>query len=271
MITTHITALNALKKSEPNPAIGATLLTTQHYPLYYRMITKCGCTYILNLLHYLNKGRILHNPLRVHKHSLVPAATAASNTDISQSPYSFVVIRNPIKRFMSLYFDKLYTPTPIDKKYSMGAYFLKNGLIDASAGTDIAKHRENCINSIRWIAKNISGHTNQPQNWHWKPQKIRLKQVHPFHFNVLILENIVPQLTQTLKPLVPNIENALKTISVQNKSAKPVPVEAVLNDTLRQLISDTYSDDTKIYQEVATYWREFDKEDVCNKNLKSAT
>ena len=157
---------------------------------------------------------------------------------------------------MSLYFDKLYPPQQRGKSFSLGSYFITIGLIDPNVRTDIAKHRQNCINSIQWINANLLGQTNQPQNWHWKPQKVRLKQVHALEFHVLTLENIALQLTDILKPLIPNIENTLKNIPVQNKSVKPVPIEAVLNDTLRQLISDTYSDDTKIYNEVANYWRD---------------
>ena len=56
MITTNITALNALTKSAPKHPLGPTILTTKHYPIYYRMITKCGSTYILNLLYYLDKS-----------------------------------------------------------------------------------------------------------------------------------------------------------------------------------------------------------------------
>ncbi len=256
MISTNITALNAISNGVPKHPVGPTLLTTERYPLYYRTITKCGCTYVLNFLHYLDTGQILKDPLSVHKQNIVPLANAVTNDTITQSPYSFVIIRDPVKRFMSLYFDKLYALPPRGKSYSMGSYFVKAGLIDPNADTNVQKHRQNCINSIRWINQNLSGQTDQPQNWHWKLQKNRLKQVHILKFNTLMLEKIVPQLTQILEPLIPDIENALKIISVQNKSVKPVPIEAILNDTLRHLISDTYSDDTKIYNEVANYWRE---------------
>ncbi|KAB7614317.1 sulfotransferase family protein [Amylibacter sp. SFDW26] len=257
MISTDIAALRAISKPTLDRRYGISLMTTDEYPLYYRMITKCGCTTVINLIYYLHTGQQQQDPNAIHKNEdLVPKAEYVTNTQIRNSPYSFIVIRNPIKRFMSLYYDKLLSPTQRGKPNRIGKYFIENGLVDPNAGQDVDKHRENCINSIKWINKNLAGQTDQKKNFHWRPQTMRLKQVYSLNFNVLMLEDLNYQLIKTLSPLIPHIAEAIEAISAKNVSPKPVPADAILDDTLRQLITDTYSDDTKIYNEVAAYWRD---------------
>ncbi len=252
MISTDIAALRAISKPELGRSYGGNLMTTDEYPLYYRMITKCGCTTIINLIYYLHTGHVQDNPNAIHQNEgLVPKADKVTNEEIRNSPYSFIVIRDPVKRFMSLYYDKLYTKTP----NRIGKYFIENGLVDLDAGVDIDMHRENCIRAIKWINKNLAGQTDQKKNFHWRPQMMRLKHVYSLNFNVLMLEDLNYQLIKTLQPLIPNIEQAIETVSVKNVSPKPVPADAILNDELRQLITNTYASDTKIYNEVAAYWR----------------
>jgi sulfotransferase famil protein len=258
MISTDINALNAIAHGEPRDTIGATLITTVSYPLYYRPIPKCGSTFIYNLLYYLNYGYIYASPLNIHKtKQSPPSASNVSKQEIINSKFAFVIIRDPMKRFMSLYFNKLYPRPKGHRKASLGNYFENNGLIDRDIGNDIEKHCRNCIRSINWIKQNISGETDQKVNWHWKPQKIRLKQIHKLRFNVITLEDLNYQLPVILEPLIPHISDAMKEVSAQNVSQRPVRPEDVLNEELRKLIFDTYPDDTKIHKEVSTYWRNF--------------
>ncbi len=255
MLSTDIKSLNSTAKDNPDRAIGESLRTASNYPVYYRIITKCGCTFALNVLFHLQYGHLSADPFRVHDQPpVIPLADTTSNTDITDSPYTFIIIRDPVKRFMSLYFDKLYGKPRKSEKFGLGDYFIENHLIDPDAGRDAQKHRDNCIRSIQWIRQNLKGATDQPKNYHWKPQHFKLKQIRRFKFHVLILEDIHFQLGKTLKPLIPNINAIMNAVSVPNQSQKPVKTENVLNDELCQLISDTYRKDTIIHREVSTYW-----------------
>jgi hypothetical protein len=168
-----------------------------------------------------------------------------------------VVIRDPIKRFISLYYDKLYTRPEARGKFSLGNYFEDSGLIDRDIGNDLENHRQNCVRTINWIKQNISGQTDQKVNWHWVPQKFRLNQIHKLRFNVITLEGLDYQLPVVLSPLIPHITDIIKEVSAQNISQKPVRPKDVLNEELRKLIFETYPDDTIIHQEVSAYWRHF--------------
>lgn len=258
MITTEIKSLSNIAPGRARSHIGRGLRTTHYHPLYYRMITKCGCTYILNLLYYLQFEFTNLNPIEIHDRiCLIPTAFDATDEEIANSPYSFVIVRDPIKRFMSLYFDKLYGPRLPHKTHSLGDFFKENGLVETNINNDIGKHRENCIRSINWIKKNIRGETDQDVNWHWKPQYIRLNQVHAYQFNVLTLEDVNYQLELILKPIVPRIKEAMTAVAAQNISKKPVTANDVLDDELSELINDTYSYDREIYDEVSKFWTNY--------------
>jgi len=255
MLTTMIKSINDPKTIDPDYTIGRVLKTTRKYPLYYRVITKCGCTYVLNVLFYLHYGYLNPDQFAVHDHAgIIPMAKTATNRDVTDSPYAFIIIRDPVKRFMSLYFDKLYGKPRQVEKFGIGDYFIETGLIDPDAGIDPVKHRDNCIRSIQWIRQNLRGATDQPKNYHWKPQHFKLNQIRRFDFNVIMLEDIRFQLGHILKPLIPEIRQILDKVSARNISEKPVQPEQVLNNELCQLISDTYKRDTQVYREVSTYW-----------------
>lgn len=261
MISTDIKSLETVSHQKAHPNIGKILMTTDDYPIHYRMITKCGCTFLINVIHYLNYGYIYPEPDDIHRiKGNIPNAAAQSNAEIANSPYSFIVIRDPVSRFMSLYFDKIYGPPKRSEKIGLGAYFVENGFVDPKAGSDIGRHRDNCIRSIQWIRKNLNGETDREKNFHWKPQRNRIRQVRNFNFNVLMLEDINFQLSRTLKPLIPQIDEMLRTVSEQNISSKPVKPEDVLNGELRELIIDTYRSDVRIYREVSNYWHKYKEE-----------
>lgn len=261
MISTDINSLRSDVPVNPRKAIGQTLFTTERYPLYYRMITKCGCTFALNVLYHLNYGHVNADPISVHDDPpVIPWALDTSNEDITNSPYAFVIVRNPVKRFMSLYFDKLYGLPRNAERAGLRGYFIENGLVDPEAGTDPVRHRDNCMRSIQWIGQNLKGLTDQEKNFHWKPQRYKLNQIKSFKFHVLQLEGIDFQLSQILKPLVPHIEDVIKAVSAQNVSQKPAKPKDILNDELRQMITDTYRGDTRIYREVSKYWRDYKEE-----------
>jgi uncharacterized protein YqfB (UPF0267 family) len=255
MITTDIKSLKVIPPhARPHP-IGASMMTTDPYPLYYRPITKCGSTFCLNLLYYLQYGEVYTNPINIRRAKPpIPIATSVSNETITNSPYSFIIVRDPIKRFISLYFDKLYGDAKKINADGISVYFIKNGLINPDAGTNIGKHRDNCIRSIQWIKRNLNGETDRQNNYHWKPQRFKLNQFRAFKVNILMLEDLHFQLIKTLKSLVPNIEDAIDAVSVQNVSMKPVRYEDIMNDELHQLIASTYPGDMRLYNEVSSYW-----------------
>jgi sulfotransferase famil protein len=261
MISTDIKSLKIIAQQGAPRQIGASLMTTVLYPLYYRPITKCGSTFCLNLLYFLQYEHIYSDPRNVRGAPLaIPNAQNTPNETITDSPYSFVIIRDPVKRFISLYFDKLYGAATKSDPDGFGAYFIETGLVDPTAGTNILKHRENCKRSIQWIKKNLKGETDQKIDYHWKPQRYRLNQIREFKFNVLMLVDIDYQLDKILNPLIPHIADAIQAVSAQNISKKPVCPEDILDQELRQMIAQTYFGDMKLYEEVSSYWRNLKEE-----------
>lgn len=255
MYSTDVKALAEIADQTPVDNIGKQLITTDLYPLYYRTITKCGCSFITSILHHLQFGYTYSDPNSIHRYkNTLPRATFKTRKEICESAYTFVVIRDPISRFMSLYFDKIYG-FPNGKRHNISLFFIQSGLIDPDPHLDISGHRENCLRSIDWITRNLVGLTHEKSNWHWKPQVLILNRLYHYDFRILTLEDIQVQLIEVLNPLVPQIETVLDQSLAKNISLKPVDTKDILNDELKEKIANAYLFDANIHQEVSTFWQ----------------
>lgn len=254
MLTTNIQALADFADEEAHPNIGSILATTRRYPLYYRQLTKCGCTFVLNVLHHLDTGEVNEDPDIVHgKGSPIVSAGRVDNVTIRNSPYSFIVTRHPVARFFSLYFDKI-VGVKHGRRHHIGKLFVEGGIVDPDAGDAVARHRDNVHRAMDWIGRNLAGETGEPVNWHWKPQVYRLGQVYPFEFHVLTLEGLNDQLPALLSPLVPDIAGAMTRVSPRNRSRRPVDWREVVDPELEEKIAATYPQDLAVHREVSAHW-----------------
>ncbi len=249
MILDDIQALDAVP-SRRMSNIGKQLLTTTRYPFLYQRITKCGCTYLRHLVWYLEYGS--PPPVDLGKETApYPEPTAAhlSNQQVMAATHKFVVIRHPVRRFMSLYYDKILgSPKP------MGPFVDRLG-IDHQAGKNIESHRRNCEKALNFISRQ---HKNRPifkVNWHWKPQHVRLAQLRGYGFTALQLENLGVQLPVYLQDLVPDVKQCMQAVELRNISRKPVPPQDILTDDLIDRIQNIYRTDWKIWQEVDDFWQ----------------
>jgi len=269
--TQDIRAFTTQKTPPPNPQIGKILYTVSGTDLYYRKIAKCGCTTVLNLLHFFNTGLSHIDPLLVHQNQSGQLhADHATLQGITNSNHAFVVIRDPIQRFLSLYFDKIYPSNPYNQSH-LSSFFVRRGIIEPNVGTNIERHRENCIASAHWIKRNLAHQTVRPTNAHWRPQHYRLNQISRYNFHVLQLEDLHFQLSEVLKSCLPNIQSILRQTKPQNISPKPVDCKKIINKTLTAVILDIYKQDSLIYDEVQTYWDHYKAAQTCLKNPKNKT
>ena len=230
--------------------IGSHLLTTSRYPFLYQRITKCGCTYLRHLVWDMEHG--IQPPVDLGQEAVrypEPTAMLLSNQEVRAATHKFVVIRHPVRRFMSLYYDKILgSPKP------MGPFVDRLG-IDHHAGQNIESHRRNCVKALNFISRQRRNRSMSKVNWHWKPQYVRLGQLRGYGFSALQLENLGTQLTDYLQDLVPDIKQRMQAIKVRNISRKPVQPQEILTDGLIDRIQNIYRADWKIWQEVNDFWQ----------------
>ncbi len=248
--------INTLKDTEVRSAqnIGSHLMTTSHYPLLYQQITKCGCTYLRNLIWYLEHGELHPAGDKISTDDLAGLrAFELSDADVRANRHKFVVIRHPAQRFLSLYFDKIIGRRG-GRYQKIAQTFIHSAGVNPDAGQDLAVHRNNCHNALDFIGNQLESKSYRDINWHWKPQKVRMSQVRDYDFNTLHLEGLDWQLPQVLGDIVPNIDRAMQTVTSRNASSKPVANDDILDQELRLKINGIYRTDYLMWKEVRNFW-----------------
>lgn len=228
--------------------------TTRRFPIYYMSITKCGSTYLKNLFYALDHDNEHDAANNIHDHAddLI-RATGLPFWMIRRSKYAFTVVRDPVSRFVSLYFDKIYGDGPQNFPELRQEIAGEAGL-NLSRGLNAEEHRENCHRFLAWLGKNLAGDTDAAINPHWRPQSRRIATVADFRISFLTLDGLDWQLPAFLGPVVPDIAEKMARVRTRNKAAYPVASTQVLDDGLRDRIRALYAEDQALYERVSRWW-----------------
>lgn len=233
------------------------LFSTRKYPeLQYFAITKCGCTFVKNLLWRIDHDSDHDDALRIHRNDRdFPKAGQLGYTmeQIRTMEYSFVILRDPVDRFLSLYFDKILGPgaarfIPL-RQVLLDGY----GLIPDPSTLD--EHRTNCHILLRWLETNLKGKSELPRDAHWLPQAQRFRIIRSMDLKVILLDDLAARLAVLLSPLIPDIAQLMQGVE-RNTAPRPVPHQALLTDALRDEINTLYARDARAVQTVAAHWEQ---------------
>ncbi|MHA1127540.1 MAG: sulfotransferase family 2 domain-containing protein [Alphaproteobacteria bacterium] len=239
------------------------MLTLHRAEVYYFPMTKCGSTYLKNLFYYLDHkvehpaGKAIHSKT---DEDLVRAKPGDDDV-ISQSPYAFAVLRDPVGRLVSLYFDKIYGHGP--NKLGTGPknfgevrrYLISEVGLDLNHGLDADAHRQNLNLFIDWLDLNLSHKTDYEVNSHWRKQSTRLKRVKDLNLQHLTLEGISWQLPMLLGEVIPDISEAMAAVRADNRASKPFTTADIIDADLREKIEKLYSADKKNYEAARDKWQ----------------
>lgn len=246
-----------MKKFKPEvlASLPDRLFTTRKFPeLQYFAITKCGCTFVKNLLWRIDHDRDHENALRIHRNNQdFPKAGQLGYTvdRIRMMDYSFVILRDPVDRFLSLYFDKIAGPGA-NRFIRLRQILLEGyGLIPEPMGPE--EHRVNCHILLRWLEMNLKGTTELPKDPHWVPQSQRFRIIRALDLKVMLLDDLIAKLDMLLAPLIPDIAQLMQGVE-RNAAPRPVTQQALMTDTLRDGIIALYARDARAARLVAEYW-----------------
>lgn len=243
-------------KAEPAPqprSPAERMIRLQRADVYYLHIAKSGSTFLKNLFYYLDHRRLHPDGDAIHGAPELLRATPDEFDRIRNSRHAFAVVREPVSRFMSLYFDKIYGDGPRNFP-DLQEYFTKTIGLDLSRDLDVAGHRRNCDLLIDWIGENLAGNTDQPVNFHWRRQVRRLKRVESLDLELLTLDGLDWQLPLLLESVLPDIREAMVAVRSRNQSHAPVDKDDVLSDSLRAKIETTYASDKRLYDQAQARW-----------------
>lgn len=254
MLTDGIAALADLPRP-PARAVPRSVTTARNHPVFYQPLTKCGCTYLRNVMFYLDHRA----PIRDASGQLHPdydgdlSAADVPAKEIAASDLAFVVVRDPVARFMSLYFDKFVSPEEVEPHREVYRYARQAGT-EVFPGRDIDANRANCHKVLDHIESTLTSWPYEAANWHWKPQVVRLRMIRELRFQVLTLEGLDWQLPTVLGDEIPDLEKVLSAVRSRNSSPKLLAPAAVLDDALRARIGTIYRVDSDMYAQVRDFW-----------------
>ena len=220
-------------------------------------VTKCGCTFLQSLFLHINEGGAQSGPMLVHGPDASPLLRADEDEveKIAASPYRFMVVRDPVDRFISLYFDKIANP---ERKKNF--LFLRNVLkplgMRFGRKPGLEAHRANMLILIDWFELNIAGKTDRPVNFHWRPQMRKYNRVKKLDPVLIPLECLNEALPALLEPVIPDIREKMEAVKSRNPSPKPYSHAELRTEALVKRIREVYHKDAALVEKARETWKE---------------
>lgn len=172
---------------------------------------------------------------------------------IRESRFAFVVLRDPVERFLSLYFDKIWGDGP-QSFPAIRALLVREIGLDPARGLDAAGHRRNCLRLADWLGENLAGRTEAPVNPHWRRQAARLRRARAMAPARLTLEGLDRQLPALLGPAVPELAAAMAAVTARNRAPRPVRSAELVTPELARRIRAHYAEDEANWRRAAEDW-----------------
>lgn len=209
-----------------------------------------------NLLYYLDHGRTHPAGSQVHSFNqdFVKADLIPSETLIA-SPYLFAIVRDPVDRFLSLYFDKI-ADLENERDAAMRRRVTRMAGLDLRPDMDLASHQHNALLTITAFGRNLDRGIRGNINPHWQRQQERLSHTTGLAPRLLTLDGLPWQLPQLLAPIIPDTAAQMAAVRVRNKSKKPFSRAEIATPKLVEAIHRVYAQDLETYQQVRAEWGE---------------
>ena len=219
------------------------------------IMPKCGCSLINNAVYKANTGKLFHDPSRIHfdktAHNVTHQRDAADGADPARC---FGVIRNPVNRFVSFYYDKMFSTSDLAlpglrRKLERWASQARGETftIDTSPDARIAVHRKNLLGLLDGVEALLDTGNPDHRNGHYDRQTDMMARAGAGDFPVAVLEDLQATFPAQIAQASPGFLKTLLSLPPINESRKPFPVKVVVSTTVRRRIQDVYKDDIAMY------------------------
>lgn len=227
-----------------------TLTSAQSQPFNCLISLKVGSTFLRNLIWVLDHGAPYSTdekafPSGLHSRTL-------SREELADQ-VAFFVVRDPISRFFSLYFDKI-VGKPENRFHFITDKLTEHRIFHDGVDLTPSQHRENCMSLLGFISVRLRGQMNGPINPHWNKQITRVAPAITLGLKPLMLEKLEPQLLQISAGKIDGLATALAMVNSRNRSPRPITVDEILTPEIYQKICSLYPEDIQLYDLVKTGW-----------------
>jgi hypothetical protein len=227
-----------------------TLTSAQSQPFNCLISLKVGSTFLRNLIWVLDHGKPFSANEKAFPQDL-PTCTLTQE-ELAQE-VSFYVVRDPIARFFSLYFDKV-AGKPENRFHFVTDKLIEHRIYHDGETLTPDQHRENCMSLLGFLSVRLRGMLKGSINPHWNKQITRLTPAIKFGLKPLMLEKLEPQLLQISDGRIDGLEAALAMVSSRNRSPRPISQDEVITPEIYQKICSLYPEDIQLYDLVKTGW-----------------
>lgn len=235
-----------------NPARGAArpargeavlrLTGTHRTPLAFMAVPKCGCTFLRNLAYLIDHGRPHPDPLGIQADRCLVTVEVSAR---SHGGRAFLVLRDPVARFLSLYFDKVAGSGPHAFPWLAERLAARGGFA-AGPGLGPEAHRRNCHVLLDFIESRFAREGPEAVNGHWRPQAAFAARARPFGLALLPLGDLGPRLAALHARTIPELPALIARLGPLNPSAARPDI---LDPALEARILALYPGDRALHAE----------------------
>jgi len=227
-----------------------TVTSARTQPLNCIVPLKAGSTFLRNLIWVLDHDTPYSSDDKAFPHAL--HSQDLTHEELAET-VSFFVIRDPIARFFSLYFDKVIGK-PENRFPFITDILSERRVFHDGEGLTPEQHRENCMSLLGFISARLRGLTKGPINPHWNKQIARVYPAIRFGLKPVLLEKLEPQLLQISAGRVEGLAESFTMVKSRNRSPRPIAVDELITPEIYQKICSLYPEDIQLYDLVKTGW-----------------
>ncbi|MEL6235337.1 MAG: sulfotransferase family 2 domain-containing protein, partial [Pseudomonadota bacterium] len=213
---------------------------------------KSGCTLLRNLAYLIDHGRPHPDPLAIQADACLHSAAFSAGRHDGRA---FMMLRDPVARFLSLYFDKVMGDGPHAFPWIAERLAQRPGFAQA-AELSAAQHRANCHLLLGFLERRVGTRPAGQVNPHWRPQVAFAARARRFGLRGLTLEGVATQLPAHLGDAVPGLAAMLARLGRLNTSTRPdrPPDHLLVDARLEGRILALYGADRSLHRHVTAEW-----------------
>jgi len=219
-------------------------------------LRKSGCTFLMNTFYYLNTGKIYPEPVAISgdKKAVVHFRYTPRRFGPRDENKSFVVLRHPFSRFLSFYWDKIYSKSPYvivaTRKHLVS---MAQNRDPGFSGFDLAEtlsldgHIANLHGLLNALEENLTT-KGYKIDTHYQRQSSLIEQSGGTELPIVRLDEIDRSLPGKICEACPELPNAIKKMPRMNESPKVYPDAEMLTPEFEERLAALYSADLELYK-----------------------